>query len=436
MGAALCDKLYTYFKLTENSTTIRTELLAGVTTFLTMGYVIFANPVILSATGMDSGATFFATCVAAALGTAVMGLYANYPVALAPGMGLNAFFAYTVVQGMGHSWQTALGVVFVSGVLFVVLSVLPVREWIINSIPTTLKLAISAGIGLFIALIGLMNAGIVVGDPATLVTLGDLLSPAPLLALGGFALIIALDYRRVPGAIIIGILAATVAGLPLGLSEWQGVVSLPPDPTPTFLQMDVGAALQLGLVAVVFTFLFIDLFDTAGTLVGVAHRGGLLDQRGRLPRLGKALLADSTASVAGAALGTSTVTSYVESVAGIKVGGRTGLTAVTVALLFLLCLFFSPLAQTVAAYAAAPALLFIGCLMARGLVEINWNDVTEYAPAVVTALAMPLTFSITDGIGLGLIVFAAAKILAGGIRACPPAILLIAVLFVLKFVFL
>jgi AGZA family xanthine/uracil permease-like MFS transporter len=436
MKSFLREKLISYFQLTEHGTTIGTEILAGVTTFLTMGYVIFANPVILSVTGMDFGATFFATCVAAAIGTAVMGLYANYPVALAPGMGLNAFFAYTVVQGMGYSWQVALGVVFLSGVLFVILSVLPVREWIINSIPITLKLAISAGIGLFIAMIGLRNAEIVVADPATFVTLGNLLSPAPLLALGGFALIVALDHRRVPGAIIIGILASTLIGLPLGLSEWKGIVSLPPDPMPTLLQLDLSGALQMSLIAVIFTFLFIDLFDTAGTLVGVAHRGGLLDSRGRLPRLRRALLADSTASVAGAVLGTSTTTSYVESVAGIKVGGRTGLTAVTVALLFLLCLFLSPLAQTVAAYAAAPALLFIGCLMARGLAEIDWEDATEYAPAVVTALAMPLTFSITDGIGLGLIVYAAAKILSRGPRACPPAILAIAILFLLKFALL
>jgi AGZA family xanthine/uracil permease-like MFS transporter len=436
MKSFLREKLISYFQLTEHGTTIGTEILAGVTTFLTMGYVIFANPVILSVTGMDFGATFFATCVAAAIGTAVMGLYANYPVALAPGMGLNAFFAYTVVQGMGYSWQVALGVVFLSGVLFVILSVLPVREWIINSIPITLKLAISAGIGLFIAMIGLRNAEIVVADPATFVTLGNLLSPAPLLALGGFALIVALDHRRVPGAIIIGILASTLIGLPLGLSEWKGIVSLPPDPMPTLLQLDLSGALQMSLIAVIFTFLFIDLFDTAGTLVGVAHRGGLLDSRGRLPRLRRALLADSTASVAGAVLGTSTTTSYVESVAGIKVGGRTGLTAVTVALLFLLCLFLSPLAQTVAAYAAAPALLFIGCLMARGLAEIDWEDATEYAPAVVTVLAMPLTFSITDGIGLGLIVYAAAKILSRGPRACPPAILAIAILFLLKFALL
>jgi AGZA family xanthine/uracil permease-like MFS transporter len=311
-----------------------------------------------------------------------------------------------------------------------------VREWIVDSIPKTLKLAISAGIGLFLGIIALRNAGIVVDDPVTLVGLGNLHSAAPLLAVGGFVLIIALDHRGVPGAIILGILATTALGVGLGVSEWKGIASLPPDPSPTLLQLDVGGALELSLVAVVFSFLFVDLFDTAGTLVGVSHRAGLLDAEGRLPRLGRALLADSSATVAGALLGTSTTTSYIESASGIKAGGRTGLCAVTVALLFLLCLFFSPLAQTVSAYATAPALLFVACMMARGLAEIDWEDPTEYAPAVVTALAMPLTFSISDGIGLGLITYAVAKLLSGGLRACPPAVLTIALLFALRFAFL
>jgi AGZA family xanthine/uracil permease-like MFS transporter len=429
-------KLDSYFGLTAQGTTIRTEILAGTTTFLTMAYISFANPAMLADAGMDFGAVFVATCLAATIGTAIMGLHANYPVALAPGMGLNAFFAYGVVQGMGYPWRVALGVVFVAGVLFVLLSVLPVRVWIVESIPKTLKLAISAGIGLFLGLIALRNAGIVVDHPTTLVTLGDLRTAAPLLALGGFVLIIALDRRGVPGAILIGILGTTALGIVLGISEWKGVVSLPPDPRPTLLQLDIRGALQLDLVAVVFTFLFIDLFDTAGTLVGVTHRTGLLDSEGRLPRLGRALLADSTATVAGAALGTSTTTSYIESAAGIKAGGRTGLCAVTVAVLFLVCLFFSPLAQTVSAYATAPALLFVACLLTRGLSEIDWEDPTEYAPAVVTAVAMPLTFSISDGIGLGLITYAIAKVLSGGIRACPPAVLVIAALFALRFAFL
>jgi AGZA family xanthine/uracil permease-like MFS transporter len=436
VGSSLNARLESFFRLSENGTTVRTEIVAGGTTFLTMAYIAFANPSMLADAGMDFGAVFVATCLTAAIGTAIMGLYANYPVALAPGMGLNAFFAYGVVQGMGHDWEVALGVVFVSGVLFVILSLLPVREWIIDSIPRTLKLAISAGIGLFLGIIALRNAGIVVADPATLVTLGDLHAPPALLASAGFILIVALERRGFPGAILVGILATTAVGLAVGVTEWKGLASLPPDPSPTFLRLDVRGALEPALVTVIFTFLFIDLFDTAGTLVGVSHRSGLLDEHGRLPRIGRALLADSGATVVGAALGTSTATSYVESASGIKAGGRTGLCALTVTALFLLSLFFAPLAQTVAAYATAPALLFVACLMARGIAEIDWEDSTEYAPALITALAMPLTFSITDGIGLGLITYAIAKLLSGGPRACPPAVLAIALLFALRFAFL
>ena len=425
--------LSSYFKLRENGTTVRTEILAGITTFLTMAYITFVNPAILSDAGMDFGAVFVATCLAAAIGTLIMGLYANYPIALAPGMGLNAFFTYGVVLGMGHSWQVALGAVFISGILFIILSVLPVREWIINAIPRGLKMAISAGIGLFLAIIALKNAGVVVDHPATLITLGDPTSWPVILAFLGFFAIVALDHRKVPGAVIIGILAVTVVGVVLGVSEWKGLTSLPPDPTPTFLQLDLGGALQLGLITIVFTFLFVDLFDTAGTLIGLAHRAGLLDAQGRLPRLGKALLADSTATAAGALIGTSTTTSYIESAAGINAGGRTGLTAVTVAVLFLLALFFSPLAQTVPPYATAPALLFVACLMTRGLAEIDWEDVTESAPAVVTAIAMPLTFSIANGMGIGFITYAAVKVMSGKGGECPPAVYAIALLFVLKF---
>jgi AGZA family xanthine/uracil permease-like MFS transporter len=428
--------LDSYFKLSEHGTTVRTEVLAGVTTFLTMAYITFVNPAILSDAGMDFGAVFVATCVAAAIGTFVMGFYANYPIALAPGMGINAFFTYGVVLGMGHTWQVGLGAVFISGILFVILSLLPVREWLINAIPKTLKMAISAGIGLFLGIIALKNAGIVVDHPATLVGLGDLQSLPVLLALAGFFLIVALDSRRIPGAIIIGILATTIVVVLLGVSEWNGLASLPPDPSPTLLQLDLGGVLEVGLITVVFTFFFVDLFDTAGTLVGVAHRAGLLDADGRLPRLKRALLADSTATVAGGLLGTSTTTSYVESAAGVRAGGRTGLTAVTAGVLFLLCLFFSPLAQTVPAYATAPALLYVACLMARGLAEIDWEDATDYAPAVVAAIAMPLTFSIANGIGLGFITYAAVKLLSGKVQDCQPAVILIAVLFLARFAFL
>jgi AGZA family xanthine/uracil permease-like MFS transporter len=432
-GGFMLDR---YFQISAQGSTAGREVLAGTTTFLTMAYITLVNPAILSDAGMDFGAVFVATCVGAAFGSLVMGLVANYPIALAPGMGINAFFTYTVVLGMGHTWQVALGAVFVAGVVFVILSVLPVREWIINSIPLPLKLAISAGIGLFLGLIALQNAAIVVDHPATLVMLGDLKTAPPLLAICGFFVMVALDVRKIPGAIIIGILVTTAAGLLLGVSEWKGFASLPPDPTPTLLQMDIAGALDASLLAVIFAFLFVDLFDTAGALMGVCHRAGLLDERGRLPRLGRALFADSTATVVGAALGTSPVTSYIESAAGIKAGGRTGFTAVVVAILFLFSLFLSPLAQTVPDYATAPALLYVACLMTMGLTEVHWDDPTEYAPAVVTAIAIPFTFSIADGIGLGFISYTVIKLLSGRVSGINPAVIVIALAFVVRFLVL
>ncbi len=424
------------FKLRENGTTVQTEVMAGLTTFLTMAYIVFVNPSILSSTGMDFGAVFVATCLAAAVGTLIMGLYANYPIALAPGMGLNAYFTYGVVLGMGYTWQVALGAVFLSGVIMLILSILPIREQIINAIPKSLKLAISAGIGLFLAIIGLANAGLIADHPATLVTIGDLTQPAPILATIGFVAMAAMTWFRVPGALIIAILGVSLIGMVLGVSEFGGIASMPPDPMPTFLQLDIAGALNIGLIAVVFAFLFVDLFDTAGTLVGVAHRGGLLDKDGRLPRLRQALVADSTATIAGSAFGTSTTTSYIESASGINAGGRTGLTAVVVAALFLLCLFLSPLAGSIPAYATAPALVFVACLMARGLAEIDWDDPTEYAPALVTAIAMPLTYSIAHGIAFGFITYAAIKLLSGRVDQAKPAVVVLAVLFVVKFWYL
>jgi adenine/guanine/hypoxanthine permease len=425
--------LESLFRLREHETDVRTEVLAGLTTFLTLAYIIFVNPSILAASGMDQGAVFVATCLAAAIGTAIMGLYANYPVALAPGMGLNAYFTYGVVLGMGHSWQVALGAVFLSGMIFLVLSILPVREWIINAIPRPLKIAISAGIGLFLAIIALKNAGIVADHPATLVTLGNLKSPEPLLACAGFLTIAVLTARRIPGAIIIAILGVTVAGVVMGVTTNQGIFSMPPSLAPTFMQMDIAGALNIGLVAIVFAFLFVDLFDTAGTMVGLAHRAGMLDEDGKLPRLRQALMADSTATVAGAMLGTSTTTSYIESASGINAGGRTGLTACVVALLFLGALFLSPLAGTVPAYATAPALLFVACLMVRGLSELDWDDITDIAPAVITAISMPLTFSIATGIGFGFISYAVIKTLAGRADEAGAAVWVLALLFVVKF---
>lgn len=424
------------FQLSAHGTTVKTELLAGLTTFLTMAYIIFVNPDILAAAGMPKDAVFVATCLAAALGSAIMGLYANYPIALAPGMGLNAYFAFAVVQGMGFTWQQALGAVFISGCLFIVISLFKLREAIVNAIPRSLKFAISAGIGLFLAIIGLKNAGLIAAHPATFVTLGDLHQPGPVLAVIGFFIIVALEQRKVPGAIIIGILAVTVAAVLMGLTPFGGIVAAPPSLAPTFLQMDLAGALNMGLLTVILTFFLVELFDASGTLIGVAHRAGLLDKDGKLPRLKKALLADSTAIAAGAALGTSSTTAYIESAAGTAVGGRTGLTAVTVAVLFLAAIVFAPLAGTVPAYATAPALCYVAVLMLKGLAEIAWDDLTEAAPAVVTAITMPFTFSIAHGIAFGFISYAAIKILAGRVKELPPMVAVIAVVFVLKFAFL
>lgn len=420
------------FQLEAHNTTLRTEILAGLTTFLTMAYILFVNPSILAETGMDHGAVFVATCLAAAIGSAIMGLVANYPIALAPGMGLNAFFTYTVVLTMGYTWQTALGAVFLSGAIFFLLSIFKIREWIIHSIPLALRSGIAAGIGLFLAIIALKNAGIVVDNPATLVGLGDLTAGGPLLACLGFFLIAGLAYRKVTGAVMIGILVVTGLSIILGLSELNGVVSMPPSLVPTLMQLDIMGALDIGLLSVIFAFLFVDLFDTSGTLIGVAQKAKLLDKDGRMPRLGRALLADSTATMAGAALGTSTTTSYIESAAGISAGGRTGLTACVVALLFLLSLFFAPLAGAVPAYATAPALLFVAVLMMSSLANIDWDDLTVAAPVAIAALAMPLTFSIANGIAFGFIAWTAIKLLAGRWRDLSPAMWILSILFVIK----
>ena len=425
-----------FFGLAQRGTDVRTEVTAGVTTFLTMAYIAFVNPQILSDAGMPFDAVFVATCLAAAFSTLVMGLYANYPIALAPGMGLNAFFAYGVVLGMGHPWEVALGAVFVSGVLFLLLSVLPVRRWIVEAIPQGLKLAIAAGIGLFLGVIALRNAGIIQASEATLVTAGELMTPGPLLALLGFCAIAALSARRVPGAAIIGMLGVAAAGLALGVSEWRGIASLPPDPTPTLLALDLAGALQAAMLTVVLTFLIVDLFDTTGTLIGVAHQARLLDDRGRLPHMRRALIADSTGTVAGALLGTSPVTSYIESAAGASAGGRTGLAAVVVAGLFLACLFLAPLAGSIPPYATAAAILYVACLMVRPLVDVDWRDVTESAAAVMTVVAIPLTFSIADGIGLGFLSYVLIKVLAGRRRECSPTLIAVALLFAVKFAWL
>ena len=419
------------FKLSAHGTTVRTELLAGLTTFLTMAYIIVVNPDILSAAGMDKGALFVATCVAAAIGCFIMGFVANYPIALAPGLGLNAFFAFGVVGAAGVGWQTALGVIFVSGVLFLILSVLPVRTWIINAIPRSLKMAISAGIGLFIGVIALEIAGISVqGEPAPLITLGEITTIEFALVAVGFVAIVALDRMAVPGTIFLGIVGTTALAHLLGVAGDTALDFTIPSLAPTLFQLDIAGACQLGLLSVIIAFLFADLFDTAGTLIGVSHRAGLLDAQGRLPRLRRALTADSVATVTGALLGTSTVTSYIESAAGVRAGGRTGLTAVAVGVFFIAALVLAPVIGLVPRFATAPALLFVAVIMVRGLTEIDWDDVTEYAPAVLTALIMPFTFSIAHGIAFGFVAYAAAKVLSGRAGEAKPAVYLLAVLFV------
>lgn len=428
--------LDSYFGLAAQGTNPRREALAGLTTFLAMAYITVVNPSILSQAGMDFGAVFVATCIAAAFGSIVMGLYGNYPIAQAPGMAQNAFFTFGVVLGMGHTWQAALGAVFLSGVIFVAMSVLPIREWLVNAIPRNLKLGMAAGIGLFLGFIALRNAGLVVDHEATLVALGDVTSFGPLVCIGGFVAIAALAARGVRGAVIIGILLATAIGWIFGETAFNGFVSMPPSPAPVLLELDIAGAFEWSMVTVILSMLIVDVFDTAGTLVAVSTRAGLLDEQGRLPRLGKALLSDSSATVVGALAGTSSTTSYIESAAGVEAGGRTGMTAVVCGLLFLGCLFFAPLAQSVPAYATASALLFVACLMARSLADLDWHDITESAPAVIAALAMPLSFSIAEGIGLGFLSYIMIKVVSGRAADCPLAAYVIAAIFLLKYIYL
>lgn len=424
------------FQLHAHGTTVKREVLAGLTTFVTMAYIIFVNPAMLAEAGMDHGAVFVATCLAAAIGSMLMGLLANYPIALAPGMGLNAFFTYGVVLGMGHSWQTALGAVFIGGVLFLLLSLFKVREWVINAIPRTLKLGIATGIGAFLAMIALKNAGIIVAHPATLVTLGNLTSATPLLSIVGFFLIAAASSRGWHAAVLVVVLLLTAVGLLRGDVHYQGLVAMPPSIAPTFLQMDLKAAFDLSLVSVIFAFLFVDLFDNSGTLLAVTQKAGLADKDGNIERLGPALAADSIAAVAGAALGTSTTTSYVESASGVAAGGRTGLTAVVVGLLFALCVFVAPLAAMVPVYATTGAIFYVAVLMLFNLQEIDWHDITEAAPVTVVLLLTPLTFSIAHGIALAFITYTLVKAMCGRTREVTPSIWVLTVLFVLKIAFL
>jgi adenine/guanine/hypoxanthine permease len=424
-----------YFGFEEAGTNLRTELLAGITTFLTMAYIVFVNPSILGDAGMPKDAVFVATCLVSAIATLIMGLYANYPIACAPGMGLNAYFAYTVVKGLGFTWQAALGAVFISGCLFLCVTLLRVREMIVNGIPRSIRSAITGGIGLFLAVISLKAAGIVVGSPATLITLGDLRQAPVILATIGFFVIVTLDFLRVRGAILIGILSVTVLSFFFGGNHFHGVVSAPPSIDPTLFHLDIAGALSTGIANVILVFFLVELFDATGTLMGVANRAGLLVE-GKMDRLNKALLADSTAIVAGSVLGTSSTTAYIESASGVQAGGRTGATAITVALLFLACLFFAPLAAAVPGYATAPALLYVSCLMLREVADVPWDDATEAVPAALTALMMPFTYSIANGVAFGFISYAGLKLFTGRARHVKPIVWIIAATFLFRFIYL
>ena len=425
-----------YFGINGDNTTVKTEILAGITTFLTMAYIIFVNPNVLAEAGMDKGAVFVATCLASALGCFIMGIYARLPVALAPGMGLNAFFTYSVVLGMGYAWQTALGAVFLSGCIFILLSLFKIREWIINAIPLCLKQGVVAGIGAFLAFIALQSSGVIVAREATLVALGDMHTFPPIMAALGFIVIIGLSYKKIPGAVTIGILLIALISLLTGHTQFAGIMSAPPSIMPTFMQLDIAGAFDVAMISVIFAFLFVDLFDTAGTLVATTSQANLIDKNGNIPNMGKALLADSTATVTGALLGTSSTTSFIESVAGVAAGGRTGLMAVTVGVLFLLSVFFAPVAAMIPSYATAGAIFYVAVLMLATLKDIKSEDLTDAAPVAVVLLFTPLTYSVADGIALGFITFTAVKLIAGKYSEVTVPVWVLTFVLLAKIVFL
>ena len=425
-----------FFKTKAHNTDIQTEIVAGITTFITMAYIIFVNPQMMAQTGMDHGAIFVGTCLAAAIACLFMGLFANWPVGLAPGMGLNAFFTYTVVGEMGYAWETALGAVFIAGVLFFIMSITPLRRWMLDSIPLNLRVAMGAGVGLFIGFIGLKNGGIIISDGATFLSLGDFTNSSTLLAGLGFLLIAILSIRKIPGAIIIGILTVTLLSIILNLVEFDGIFALPPDVTPVFLELDIFGALDIAMISVIVSFLFVNLFDTAGTLFGVASRANFFNETGNIRNMDKALKADSSSSIFGSFFGCAPVTSYVESSAGIETGGRTGLTAVVIGILFLLATFLSPFAATVPAYATSGALIYVAILMLSGMEKLNWDDQSELLPALVMVVMIPLTFSIANGIALGFLAYVSIKVFIGKFSNISSGAWFLTLVFVAKFVFL
>ena len=432
----MIDMLDNVFKLNVNNTNIKKEILAGFTTFITMSYIIFVNPQIMSTTGMDFGAVFVGTCLAASIACFIMGFVANWPVGLAPGMGLNAFFTYSVVGEMGYSWETALGAVFLSGILFFIMSVTPIRKWIIDSIPENLRIAMASGVGFFIGFIGLKNGGIIVSNDTTFLSLGDFSNIKTLLSALGFLLIAILTIRNIKGSIIISILIITLLSLTLGLVEFNGVISYPPSLNPVFLHLDIIGAIDVAMISVIASFLFVNLFDTTGTLFGVATRANFIDDKGNISNLDKALKCDSSTSIIGTFFGCAPVTSYVESSSGIEAGGRTGLTAITIGFLFLFSIFLSPLASIVPSYATSGALIYVSFLILSGLQKLDWTDISELIPSLIIIVMIPLTFSIADGISLGFIAFIVMKIASGNIKSISSGSWFLTIIFVSKFIFL
>ena len=424
------------FKLKTNKTSLKKEFLAGITTFVTMSYIIFVNPQMMAASGMDQGASFVGTCLAASLACFFMGLYANWPVGLAPGMGLNAFFTYTVVGGMGYSWEVALGAVFWAGILFTLMSITPLRKWMLEGIPLNLRIAMGSGVGLFIGLIGLKSGGIIIANNSTLVTLGDLSQPTTIMAVLGFLLISILSVRKIPGSIIIGIFVITFLAIVFNFIEFNGILSAPPDFLPVFMKLDIFGALDVAMIGVIISFLFVNFFDTTGTLLSIANRAKLTNKSGKIKNIDKALKADSSSSIIGSFFGCAPVTSYVESSAGVEIGGRTGLTAVITGIGFLLSIFFSPLAEIIPPYATAGALIYIAILMLSDMERLDWSEITEIFPALIIIIMIPLTFSIANGIALGFISYVAIKIASNKYKEVSLGAWFLTVIFLAKFVFL
>ncbi|MFC0179799.1 NCS2 family permease [Thorsellia kenyensis] len=436
-SASTRSVLDSFFKLHQKNTNVKTEVIAGLTTFLTMVYIVFVNPNVLGVAGMDTKAVFVTTALIAAIGSIAMGLFTNLPIALAPAMGLNAYFAFTVVSDLGHSWQVAMGAVFLGALCLFILTVVRVRYWIMNSIPISLRIGITSGIGLFIALIGFNNSGIVVASPATLVKLGDFKSIPFILGLLSFFLIVILAHKKVHSAVLISIIITTLIGLIVDPDvKYFGIVSMPPSISSVVGHVDIKGALNVSLLSIIFVFMLINLFDSSGTLIGVTNKAGMTQSDGSFPNMQKALVVDSSSSMLGGLLGTSSVTAYIESSSGTSVGGKTGLTSIVTGLMFLIVLFFSPLVSLVPPYATAGALIYVGVLMTSSLTEVQWDDLTEAVPAFIATVMMPFTYSITEGVAFGFFSYCLMKIGTGKFRSLNPCVIIVSLLFLAKFIFI